>query len=244
MLMSEPTETTTDTPQGGRLAIVEDDRSVRDMLQAVLTHEGHDVQAFADGRSCLAAAGTMQPDLVLLDIGLPDLDGVAVCKRLRQEGFAGSILMLTARHETAERVRGLDAGADDYLVKPFALDELLARVRALLRRPGILPSASGPETLAVGRVVLDPSARTVHVDGDGADLTRLEFDLLALLMDHSPNVLTRAQLHEHIWGYDGEHMSNSLEVCISQLRRKIERGGADRIVQTVRGVGYAARLAP
>ncbi len=242
MLMSDPSVTITDTAHGGRLAIVEDDRSVRDMLEAVLTHEGHDAQTFPDGRSCLAAVGAMQPDLVLLDIGLPDLDGVAVCKRLRQEGFTGSILMLTARHETAERVRGLDAGADDYLVKPFALDELLARVRALLRRPGVLPSASGPETLAVGRVVLDPSARTVHVDGDAADLTRLEFDLLALLMDHSPNVLTRTQLHEHVWGYDGEHMSNSLEVCVSQLRRKLEQGGADRVVQTVRGIGYAARV--
>ena len=233
---------------GPLILVVEDDQGVRESLQVVMEVQKYDVVGVESGELGLRtvadrAEGDSPIDLVILDINLPGIDGVETCSQLRCNGYAGPVLMLTARQEVSDRIRGLDAGADDYLPKPFALDELLARVRALLRRPGILPSASGPETLAVGRVVLDPSARTVHVDGHPADLTRLEFDLLALLMDHSPNVLSRAQLHEHVWGNDGEHMSNSLEVCVSQLRRKLEQGGADRVVQTVRGVGYAARVA-
>ncbi|MEM8620139.1 MAG: response regulator transcription factor [Actinomycetota bacterium] len=223
-----------------RLVVVEDDQSVREMLAAVLSSQGHRVVAYADGEQAVATNETLTADLVILDVGLPGMDGLDVCRRLRRHACSGPVLMLTARHEVGDRVEGLDAGADDYLVKPFALDELLARVRALLRRPGTSSDAgSGPMQLA--DLIVDTETREVTRDGAPIYVTRLEFELLRLLVAHSPAVLTREHLHQEIWGYDEDLMSNSLEVFVSQLRRKTERNGGARLVHTVRGVGYAAR---
>ena len=179
------------------------------------------------------------PDLSILDLGLPGLDGLELCERLRRHGYHGPILMLTARHEVTDRVRGLDAGADDYLVKPFALDELLARVRAMLRRR--VRSGVASTNLLLGDVELDVDTREVRRGGDLLDLTKLEFDLLRVLMEASPIVMTRASLHEQVWGFEEDHMSNSLEVFVSQLRKKMEADGGQRLIHTVRGVGYVAR---
>jgi two-component system response regulator MprA len=221
--------------------VVEDDRSVRDMLSAVLGHEGHRVDAHDSAESALATIRTAPPDLVILDVGLPGMNGLRLCEQLRHGCYDGPVLMLTARHEVADRVKGLDAGADDYLVKPFALDELLARVRAMLRRTVRAGPSDGP-TIAVGDLVLDLDTRDVRRAGAPVDLTKIEFDLLELLVANSPAVLTRDVIHERIWGYDAAHMSNSLEVFISQLRKKTEAGGGDRVICTVRSVGYAARV--
>ena len=224
------------------VTVVEDDQSVREMLAAVLGHEGYVVSTHATARSALAAASTRTASVVVVDIGLPDLDGFELCKRLRSGGHTGSILMLTARHAVGDRVSGLDAGADDYLVKPFALDELLARVRALARRHGI-----GIELIADGRrelgaLVIDPGTRTVTRSGTPIELTKFEFELLYLLVLNAPMVLSRDVLYERVWGHDQENASNSLEVFVSQLRRKLEADGGDRLIHTVRGIGYSARV--
>jgi two-component system, OmpR family, response regulator MprA len=172
---------------------------------------------------------------------MPGLDGLQVARKVRGDGVTTPILMLTARHEVSDRVAGLDAGADDYLVKPFALDELLARLRALLRRSGVSESV---ETLRVADLVLDPSARTVFRRDRRIDLTKTEFDLLELLVYNAGIVLTREVIFERIWGYDFETSSNSLDVYIGYLRRKLEAAGEPRLVHTVRGVGYVARERP
>ena len=182
-------------------------------------------------------------DAAIIDIGLPGIDGLEVCRRLRANGRTAPVMMLTARHEVQDRVLGLDAGADDYLVKPFALDELLARVRALHRRHGTAASAVDTQ-LELDDLTIDPGTRVATRGEDPLDLTRIEFDLLHLLVAKSPAVLTRDAIHERIWGYEQEHMSNSLEVFVSQLRRKTERDGRPRLVHTVRGVGYTARRDP
>ncbi|MEO1058641.1 MAG: response regulator transcription factor [Actinomycetota bacterium] len=226
-------------PAQPHIVVVEDDQSVREMLAAVLTSAGHVVDAHGDGEHAVAADASLVADLVILDVGLPGMDGLEVCRRLRRHGRTSPVLMLTARHEIRDRVDGLDAGADDYLVKPFALDELLARVRALLRRGAPLDNAPGP--LQLDDLVIDPVTREAARAGHALDLTRLEFDLLRLLVARSPAVLTRECLHEEIWGYDEDLMSNSLEVFVSQLRRKTEVHGGARLVHTVRGVGYTAR---
>jgi two-component system response regulator MprA len=224
------------------IVVVEDDQSVREMLCAVLAAEGHDVTSFGDGERASASNAMGGAGLVILDVGLPAMSGIDVCRRLRRTEPTVPILMLTARHATADRVEGLDAGADDYLVKPFALDELLARVRSLLRR------SRGNLKPAVNRVaelddlVVDLDHRDARRGGRTLDLTKIEFDLLWLLVSNSPIVLRREVIHDHIWGYDQDHMSNSLEVFVSQLRRKTEAGGAGRVIHTVRGVGYVARL--
>lgn len=220
-----------------RLAIVEDDRSLRETLAAVLEHQRHHVSAFGSAEELLQDVDA--PDLVILDVGLPGMDGVACCAELRRRHFDGPILMLTARHEVPDRVRGLDAGADDYLVKPFALDELLARVRSMARRTA---STRHGTVLTLGDLVIDVDRREVSRDGEPMPLTKLEFDLAHLLVANSPRVLTREVIHDRVWGYDGEHMSNSLEVAISQLRRKLEASRRSRLVHTVRGVGYVARV--
>lgn len=223
------------------VVVVEDDQSVREMLGAVLEAEGYRTTTFPDAESALADPVIDTCELVVLDVALPGADGIEACQRLRTRGRTRPVLMLTARHEPVDRVTGLDAGADDYLVKPFALAELFARVRALLRRtaPVNVPS----DRIAVlGDLTLDPAARTV-VRGHGPiEMTRREFDLLHLLVRRAPSVVTRDEIHDRIWGHDDEHFSNSLEVFISQLRRKTEIGGAPRIVHTVRGVGYVARI--
>lgn len=222
--------------------IVEDDRSVRDMLGAVLGHEGYEVTSMADGEALLDGRAAFDAGLVILDVGLPGASGLDLCRRLRRDGRTGPILILTARHEIDDRVAGLDAGADDYLVKPFALDELLARVRAALRRATSSESGTGSELLVLGDLEIDPTTREVWRDGARLGLTKIEFDLLHLLVSSSPAVVTRDVIHDRVWGFDADHMSNSLEVFVSQLRKKTEIGGRARVVHTVRQVGYVARI--
>ena len=222
----------------GRLLLVEDDRGVRESLARALQFEGYTVDTAPDGLEALDRITNDPPDAVVLDVMMPKLDGLEVARRLRKRGVALPILMLTARHEVTDRVAGLDAGADDYLVKPFALDELLARVRALLRRSGV---TGGEDVLEVGDLRLDPDSRLVWRGDREVDLTKTEFDLLELLMFNSEIVLPRDVIYERIWGYDFETTSNSLDVYIGYLRRKTEVRGEPRLIHTVRGVGYVAR---
>ena len=222
----------------GRVLVVEDDQRVRESLLRVLRYEGYEVQSAADGHAGLAQATAWAPDVVLLDVNLPGLDGLAVARRLRDTGERVPILCLTARHEIADRVAGLDAGADDYLVKPFELDELLARVRALLRRGSV---AGATTTLQVADLVLDPGARQARRAGVPIELSKTEFDLLELLMVHAGMVLTREVIYERIWGFDFETGSRSLDVYVGYLRRKTEFADLPRLLHTVRGVGYVLR---
>lgn len=221
------------------VVVVEDDQSVREMLHAVLVHEGYDVASRSAGEEAVNDSKALAADLVILDVGLPDIDGLEVCRRLRRWGRTLPILMLTARHEVDDRVAGLDAGADDYLVKPFALDELLARVRANLRRE--LPQTHQSPLITVHDLELDITTHQVRRAGRELQLTKIEFELLRLLMVNAPAVMTREILHERIWGSEEMHMSNTLEVFISQLRKKTELDDLPRIIQTVRGVGYVIK---
>jgi two-component system response regulator MprA len=222
----------------GRVLVVEDDAHVRDAVIRALRYEGYDVHPAVDGNDALLKVDELAPDAIVLDVLMPGTDGLAVCRLLRARGNQTPILMLTARHEVSDRVAGLDAGADDYLVKPFALDELLARLRALLRRASV---TGGEEVLRVGDVVLDPSRRQVWRDGKELMLTKTEFDLLELLMFNAGIVVQRETIYERIWGFDFETSSKSLDVYIGYLRRKTEADGGVRIIHTVRGVGYTAR---
>jgi two-component system response regulator MprA len=217
-----------------RILVVDDEPSVRDALDRALRMDGYRVQLASDGTEALDALAHMPPDAIVLDVLMPDPDGLEVCRRLRAAGDRTPVLMLTARDAVPDRVKGLDAGADDYLIKPFALEELGARLRALLRRSG------GPveDPLRYADVVLDPAGHTVHRGETLIELTRTEFLLLELLMNHPRQVLTRTQIFEHVWGYDFGPSSNSLEVYIGYLRRKL---GDPRLIQTVRGVGYVLR---
>jgi two-component system response regulator MprA len=217
--------------------VAEDDAAVRRSVERALRFEGFDVVLAADGEEALDAAGG-GPDVIVLDIMMPLVDGLEVCRRLRSAGNPTPILMLTARHEVSDRVAGLDAGADDYLVKPFALEELLARLRALVRRTA--PADRG-DPVRVGDMLLDPAARTVHRGERRVDLTKTEFDLLELLMSEPGIVMSRERIYERIWGIDFETSSNSLDVYVGYLRRKTEAEGEPRLVQTVRGVGYVVR---
>jgi two-component system response regulator MprA len=223
-----------------RVLLAEDDRSVRDALVMALELGGYEVRATNDGEQALAAFDGYTPDVVVLDVMMPTVDGLTACRRLRSRGVATPILMLTARDQVADRVSGLDAGADDYVVKPFSLDELLARLRALLRRH---QPESGETELVVGDLHLDALRRAVRRGDREIELTKTEFDLLALLMEHAGIVLSREQIYEHIWGFDFETGSRSLDVYIGYLRRKTEAGGEPRLVHTVRGVGYVVRPA-
>ena len=219
--------------------MAEDDPGVRTSLERVLRFEGYDVQTVADGAEALEALTEGAPDMIVLDVMMPHVDGLEACRLLRQKGHREPVLMLTARHEISDRVEGLDAGADDYLVKPFALDELLARVRALMRRSAP-EEVDGP--LQVGGLVLDPATREVRRGDRAIGLTKMEFDLLELLMENDGLVLERAVIYDRIWGYDFGTNSKSLDVYIGYLRRKTEAGGEERLIQTVRGVGYSLRL--
>jgi two-component system response regulator MprA len=221
-----------------RILIAEDDDAVRRSVERALKYEGYDVVATENGERALIEAAKQPPDAIVLDIMMPIVDGMAVCRRLRAAGDSTPILMLTARHELADRVAGLDAGADDYLVKPFALEELLARVRALLRRRD-LPADAG--VLKVSDLVVDPAARTVRRGERLVDLTKTEFDLLELLVMNAGIVLSRDTIYDRIWGFDFETSSNSLDVYVGYLRRKTEEAGETRLIHTVRGVGYVAR---
>jgi two-component system response regulator MprA len=221
-----------------RILVVDDERAVRDALRRALELQGYEVELAADGPEALARLESNgQPDAVVLDILMPGIDGLEVCRQIRRSGNAVPVLMLTARDAVGDRVEGLDAGADDYLVKPFALEELLARVRALLRRG--TPTVDG--MLRFSDLELDPSAREVRRGGEPIDLTRTEFNLLELFMTNPKQVLTRSIIFERVWGYDFGFASNSLDVYIGYLRRKTEAGDRPRLIQTVRGVGYALR---
>ena len=217
--------------------VVEDDRGVRDAVERALSFEGYDVMVARDGAEGLAAVLNDAPDAVIMDVAMPHVDGLEACRRIRARGLATPILMLTARHEVTDRVAGLDAGADDYLIKPFALEELLARLRALLRRA----QGDTTEVFRIADLVMDVGARTVMRADRTIELTKTEFDLLENLLRNAGIVLTREQIYERIWGYDFETTSNSLDVYVGYLRRKLESEGEPRLIHTVRGVGYVAR---
>jgi len=221
-----------------RLLIAEDDRGVRESLARALQYEGYEVVVAAEGREAMQVARLGSIDALVLDVMMPELDGLEVARKLRLEGNRIPILMLTARHEISDRVAGLEAGADDYLVKPFALDELLARLKALLRRSSLSP----PDTrLRLADLELDPDGRRLTRSGVEIEVTKTEFDLLELLLMNAGIVLPRSVIYERIWGYDFETSSNPLEVYVGYLRRKLEASGGSRLIHTVRGVGYVAR---
>ena len=221
-----------------RVLVAEDDRAVRDSIERALTFEGYDVGTASDGVDALDLVKATEPDAIVLDVMMPRLDGLGVCRELRARGDRTPILILTAKHSVADRVSGLDAGADDYLVKPFALEELLARLRALLRRTS---DDNGHAALQVGDLRLDPATREVWRGETLIDLTKTEFQLLELFMLNKGIVLSRATIYERIWDYDFGPTSNSLEVYVGYLRRKTEVNGAPRLIHTVRGVGYVLR---
>jgi two-component system response regulator MprA len=227
------TDTTT-----GRVLVVEDDAEIADVLRRTLRQEGHEVRSAGDGVEALQVAEDFVPDLVILDLGLPKLDGVEVCRRLRAESDA-PILILTARTQTDDRVEGLDSGADDYLVKPFERKELLARMRALLRRR----PPRGTAALAVADLRLNPDTREVYRGDRLIELTNREFELLEYLMRNERLVVSRERLLEEVWGYDPMAMTNTIDVFISNLRRKLESGGERRVLHTKRGAGYVIKAA-
>jgi two-component system response regulator MprA len=221
-----------------KVLVVDDERAVRDSLRRALELEGYEVELAVDGGDALhRLEANGQPDAVILDVLMPGVDGLEVCRRIRGKGNAVPVLMLTARAEVESRVSGLDAGADDYLPKPFALEELLARLRALLRRTA--PGTDG--LMRFTDLELNPSTREVKRGGKDIELTRTEFNLLELFMRNPRQVLTRSVIFERVWGYDFGFASNSLDVYIGYLRRKTEVDGKPRLIQTVRGVGYALR---
>jgi two-component system, OmpR family, response regulator MprA len=223
-----------------KILVVDDERAVRESLRRALELEGYEIELAADGEEALRRLGLEQPvDAAILDVLMPGIDGLEVCRRLRSSGNFMPVLMLTARAEIDSRVEGLDAGADDYLPKPFALAELLARLRALLRRVG--NGDASADIIRFADLELDPGTREVRRGGDQIDLTRTEFSLLELFLRNPRQVLTRSIIFERVWGYDFGPTSNSLDVYIGYLRRKTEAGAKSRLIHTVRGVGYAIR---
>ncbi|MQA63411.1 MAG: response regulator [Actinophytocola sp.] len=228
-----------------RILVVDDDRAVRESLRRSLEFNGYSVELASDGARALEAVIANRPDAMVLDVMMPRLDGLEVARRLRSSGDDLPILVLTARDTVSDRVSGLDAGADDYLPKPFALEELLARLRALLRRS--TPEAGGDgagNVLTYADLTLDPATREVHRGERSISLTRTEFALLELLMTYPKHVLTRSRILEEVWGYDFPTSGNALEVYVGYLRRKTEAEGEPRLIHTVRGVGYALRENP
>jgi two-component system response regulator MprA len=230
-----------------RILVVDDDRSVRESLRRSLAFNGYQVELANDGQAALDAVMAQRPDAMVLDVMMPRLDGLEVCRRMRAAGDELPILVLTARDAVSDRVAGLDAGADDYLPKPFALEELLARLRALLRRRSpedIAASMGQSKPLEFGDLSLDPETRDVRRGDRMISLTRTEFSLLELLLSNPRRVLTRGQILEQVWGYDFPTTGNALEVYIGYLRRKTEADGEPRLIHTVRGVGYVLRDTP
>jgi two-component system, OmpR family, response regulator MprA len=222
-----------------RILIADDDRAVRDALRRALTLGGYEVALAEGGRQTLEAVASAAPDAIVLDIGMPDVDGLEVCRRLRRAGDRVPILMLTARDAVADRIEGLDAGADDYLVKPFDVGELRARLRALLRRSN---GAGEPGALCFAELRLDEARHGVAVGDDGfAELTRTEYQLLELLMLNPRRVLSHSTIYDRVWGYDFGPASNALRVYVGYLRRKLHDAGARELIHTVRGVGYVLR---
>ncbi|WAL66484.1 response regulator transcription factor [Amycolatopsis cynarae] len=228
-----------------RILVVDDDRAVRESLRRSLEFNGYQVDLAGDGAQALEKVVADRPDAMILDVMMPRLDGLEVARRLRSTGDDLPILVLTARDTVSDRVSGLDAGADDYLPKPFALEELLARLRALLRRAA--PEAqqgAGSEQLTFADLTLDPGTREVRRGDREISLTRTEFALLELFMSYPKHVLTRSRILEEVWGYDFPTSGNALEVYVGYLRRKTEGGGEPRLIHTVRGVGYVLRETP
>ncbi|WP_082558866.1 response regulator transcription factor [Kitasatospora sp. MBT66] len=222
---------------GGRVLVVDDDAAIRRGLERGLRLSGFSVALAEDGGAALARMTTEMPDVLVLDVSMPGLDGVEVCRRLRARGDDLPVLMLSALDEAADRVAGLQAGADDYLVKPFALEELVLRLRALLRRRPPQPD----DRVLAGPLSLDPGTRRAHLDGEELTLTRREFELLAHLARNAGLVLSRELLLERVWGYDAEVRSDAVDTFVSYLRRKTEAGGRPRLIHTVRGVGFVLR---
>jgi len=222
-----------------RILVVDDEHAVRDALRRALRLDGYDVQIAPGGAAAIGLVREGRPDAIVLDVLMPDMDGLELCRRLRAGGDRTPVLMLTARDAVSDRVSGLDAGADDYLVKPFALEELQARLRALLRRGG--SAEEEPGALAFADVTLDLSGHEVRRGERPIELTRTEFLLLELFLRNPRQVLERATIFERVWGYDFGPSSNSLEVYVGYLRRKLEREGEPRLIHTVRGVGYVLR---
>ena len=223
-----------------KLVLAEDDPAVRNAVQRVFELEGYSVAVTKDGVAALDAILTTSPDAVVMDVMMPFSDGLSVCRELRRRANRTPVLLLTARHEVGDRVAGLDAGADDYLVKPFSIDELLARVRALLRRNAPNTTSS---ILQLADLTLDSTRREVRRGSRIVDLTKTEFDLLQVLLEQTGIVLSREYLYEHIWGFDFETNSKSLDVYVGYLRRKIEQDDEAKLLHTVRGVGYVVRTA-
>lgn len=221
------------------IAIVDDDAAIRSALGRALRMENYDVELFEDGLSALKSIQLRAPDAIVLDLQLPDIDGLEICRRIRRSGDATPILMLTARDAVNDRVAGLDVGADDYLVKPFDLAELLARLRALLRRHSFVDGEGA--VLRFEDLSLNPQTREVKRGARPVELTKIEFDLLELFLHHPRQVLTRDQILDLVWGYNFDSGTNSLAVYIGYLRRKLEEASEPRLIQTVRGVGYALR---
>jgi two-component system response regulator MprA len=229
----------TDEPASARVLVVEDDRAVRESLDRALRLSGYEVAMASDGFAALRQVDEREPDAILLDLMMPGIDGLEVCRRLRADGYHTPILVLTARDAVADRVAGLDAGADDYLPKPFALEELLARLRALLRR--VAPADGDADVLRVADLTLDLRRREAVRGERTFELTKTEFDLLELLLRNQGIVLAREVIYDRIWGYDFGVGSKSLDVYIGYLRRKTEAAGEPRLIHTVRGVGYTLR---
>jgi two-component system response regulator MprA len=227
-----------------RILVVDDDRAVRESLRRSLQFNGYQVDLAYDGQQALESVSSARPDAMVLDVMMPRLDGLEVCRRLRGTGDDLPILVLTARDTVSDRVAGLDAGADDYLPKPFALEELLARLRALLRRRSFDTTGPAPQALSFAGLELDPGTRDVKRGDRSISLTRTEFALLELLLAHPKQVLTRSRILEEVWGYDFPTSGNALEVYIGYLRRKTEAEGEPRLIHTVRGIGYVLRETP
>lgn len=224
-----------------RILIAEDDRRVRESLERALTLEGYDVVTAGDGAKALALHAEQPADLLLLDVSMPNADGLSVCRRIRERGDDTPVLMLTARHEVQDRVAGLDAGADDYVVKPFALDELLARLRARLRGGA---NDGNDDLLTLGDLRVDLAGRRASRDGLALDFSRTEFDLLEVLVRNAGVVLSRDQLYDAVWDGALETDSKTLDVYVGYLRKKLEVDGRSRLLHTVRGLGYVARVDP
>jgi len=220
------------------VVVAEDDPSVRNAVERVLELEGYRVKTVNDGNAALDLIVSSKPHAAVMDVMMPFADGLTVTRELRHRGNRTPVLLLTARHEVGDRVAGLDAGADDYLVKPFAVDELLARVRALLRR---YESPTSAAVMSIGDLSMDINKREVKRGGKVLDLTKTEFDLLHILLEQQDIVLSREYLYEHIWGYNFETNSKSLDVYIGYLRRKLDDSGEEKLLHTVRGVGYVMR---
>jgi two-component system, OmpR family, response regulator MprA len=233
--------------QPARILIVDDEPAVREALRRSLVFEGYATETAEDGLDALEKVGAYDPELIVLDVLMPRMDGLTAARRLRATGVTVPVLMLTARDTVGDRVTGLDAGADDYLVKPFELDELLARIRALLRRSSYAAAVSGAaavgDAMAFGDLRMDLATREITRGARRVELTRTEFTLLEMFLAHPRQVLTREQILKAVWGFDFEPSSNSLDVYVMYLRRKTEAGGEPRLVHTVRGVGYVLRSA-